>query len=98
MLLHMGVAQAPVCNLSLLDNPCPCAVPIIPLPGISLLSFASRHVTEWCHRSTEKRSDQSQCLPSLSSSGLSLSSRARLCHRRSAIVYRRFSQTEIHSQ
>ena len=30
--------------------PCPCAVPIIPLPGISLPGFASGHGGEWFHR------------------------------------------------
>ena len=32
----MGVAKAPVCNLPLLDTSCPCAVPIIRLPGTTL--------------------------------------------------------------
>ena len=40
----------------------PSAVPISPLPGISLAGFASRHVAEWFHRSPEKRCCQSQFL------------------------------------
>jgi hypothetical protein len=58
-----GVAKAPVGNLPPLYTPCPGAVPIIPLPGITLLNFASRHATEWFHRRTEKRCYQSQVFP-----------------------------------
>ena len=56
----MGVVKAPVCNLPLLYTPCPCAVPIIPLLGISLTGFASGHVVEWFHIRTEKLCYQSQ--------------------------------------
>jgi hypothetical protein len=44
---------------------CPCAVPIIPLPGTTLPSFASRHAAEWFHRSTDKLWYQSQFLASI---------------------------------
>jgi hypothetical protein len=36
-----GVVKVPLCNLPLLYTPCPCAVPIIPLPGLALLGFPS---------------------------------------------------------
>jgi hypothetical protein len=58
-----GVAKAPVGNLPPLYTPCPGAVPIIPLPGISLSNFASRHAAEWFHISREKLCYQSQFLP-----------------------------------
>jgi hypothetical protein len=58
-----GVAKAPVGNLPPLYTPCPGAVPIIPLPGISPPDFASRHVAEWFHISREKHCYQSQFLP-----------------------------------
>jgi hypothetical protein len=41
MILHIRVAKAPVCNLPLIYTPCPCAVPIIRLPGIIPSDFAS---------------------------------------------------------
>jgi hypothetical protein len=54
-LVHKGIAKAPGCNLSLLYTICPCVVPIIPLPGISLPRFASRHVGLWFHIRHKKR-------------------------------------------
>jgi hypothetical protein len=39
-----------------------CAVSISPLPGLTLPSFASRHASEWFHRSTAKLCYQSQFL------------------------------------
>jgi hypothetical protein len=65
-----GVAKAPVGNLPPLYTPCPGAVPIIPLPGITLASFASEHAAEWFHISTEKLCYQSQFL--IGSSSLSV--------------------------
>ena len=62
-ILQMGVAEAPVCNLSLLYTTYPCVVPIIPLPGITLANFASRHVEQWFHISRAKLCYQSQLLP-----------------------------------
>src|SRR5215467_783979 len=56
----MGVVKAPVCNLPLLYTPCPCAVPIIPLPSLTPSSFAFRHVAAWFHIRTEKLCYQSQ--------------------------------------
>jgi hypothetical protein len=50
-----GVAKAPVGNLPPLYTPCPGAVPIIPLPGFTLSSFASRHVAAWVHIRQKKR-------------------------------------------
>src|SRR4030095_7330195 len=38
----------------------PIKVPIIPLPGFILSSFASRHVAAWLHIRTEKLCYQSQ--------------------------------------
>src|SRR4029434_1953342 len=63
MILHIRVAKAPVCNLPLIYTPCPWAVPIIPLPGITLANFASRHVEQWFHISRAKLCYQSQFLP-----------------------------------
>src|SRR5215471_21861868 len=59
----MGVVKAPVCNLPLLYTPCPCAVPIIPLPSLTPSSFAFRHVAAWFHIRTEKLCYQSQLFP-----------------------------------
>jgi hypothetical protein len=56
----MGVAKAPMCNLPLLYTTCRCVVPIIPLPGTTLPGFASRHVEQWFHISTQKLCYQSQ--------------------------------------
>ena len=42
---------------------CPCAVPIIPLPGPTPPGFASRHVAEWFHIRIEKPCYQSQLFP-----------------------------------
>jgi hypothetical protein len=39
------------------------AVPIIPLPGITLSGFASRHAAAWFHMRTEKLGYQSQLFP-----------------------------------
>jgi hypothetical protein len=41
----------------LLSTQHPSEVPIIPLPGITLPGFASRHAAEWFHRSTETLCD-----------------------------------------
>src|SRR4029453_15776052 len=46
---------------SLLSQTSP--VPIIPLPGITLANFASRHVEQWFHISRAKLCYQSQFLP-----------------------------------
>jgi len=62
MIRHRRVAQAPVCTLPLLYPSCLWAVPIIPLPGITLPGFVSGHGGEWFHRSTEKPWYQSQLL------------------------------------
>jgi hypothetical protein len=58
--LHTGVAKAPACNQLLIYTPCPCVVPIIPLPGTPPSGFASRHVEQWFHRRTDKLCYQSQ--------------------------------------
>jgi hypothetical protein len=58
--LHIGVVKALLCSRSLIVTTCPRAVPIIPLSGISLPDFASRHVAEWFHIRTEKLYYQSQ--------------------------------------
>src|SRR5215831_9201130 len=36
-------------------TPCPCAVPIIPLPGLILPGFAFRHVAAWFHIRQKKK-------------------------------------------
>jgi len=46
-----------------LETEHPSAVPIIPLPGISLSDFASRHAVEWFHISREKLRYRSQFPP-----------------------------------
>ena len=52
------------CALSLRNSTqYPSAVPIIPLPGISLSDFASRHAVEWFHISREKLCYRSQFPP-----------------------------------
>ena len=53
---------SPVDN-HLLSTQHPAEVPIIPLPGITLPGFASRHAAEWFHRSTETLCYQSQLFP-----------------------------------
>ena len=58
-----GVAKAPVGNFPPLYTPCPGAVPIIPLPGLTLPGFASRHAAEWFPIRTEKPCYQSQLFP-----------------------------------
>ena len=52
MILHIRVAKAPVCKLPLLYTPCPCVVPVIPLPGISLLSHCLTYLH--CMRQCER--------------------------------------------
>ena len=68
--LHMGVAKAPWCNLHLLYTPCPCAVPIIPLPGIRLPGFAPRHRGAWFQRIRKKLCYRSQFVSSCRSYSL----------------------------
>ena len=59
------------------------AVSPIPLPGITLANFASRHATEWFHISREKLCYQSQFLPP-SQVAITMDyrhqGRVRLCH------------------
>jgi hypothetical protein len=49
MILHIRVAKAPVGNLPLIYTPCPCAAPIIPLPGTPPSGFASEHIADGFH-------------------------------------------------
>jgi hypothetical protein len=55
-----GRKSALVLPTSSIYTPCPWVVPIIPLPGITLPDFASRHAAAWFHISPEKRCYQTQ--------------------------------------
>jgi hypothetical protein len=49
MILHRRVAQAPVCTLPLLDIPCPCVVPIIPLLSTAPHTLRLDRHEKWYH-------------------------------------------------
>jgi hypothetical protein len=60
---HVGfLVDAPVIAYSSIHN-LPSVVPIIPLLGITLPGFASRHAAKWFYISTEELCSQSQLLP-----------------------------------
>ena len=49
LILHVAVVETPVCNPPILYTPCPCAVPIIRLPGTPPSGCASEHIADGFH-------------------------------------------------